>query len=43
LKQSAIQKRDALMAFRKSTFKQNPLAINITEITRVERNQKIMW
>jgi len=43
LKQEAAQKREALMAYRKSTFKEHPLAINITEITRIERNQKIMW
>jgi len=43
LKQNAVQKREALMAYRKSTFKENPLAVNVTEITRIERSQKIMW
>ena len=43
LKQLAAQKREALLEHRKAQFKENPLAINVVEIMRVERNQKIMW
>jgi len=43
LKADAIQKREALLAYRKDQFKKNPLAINAVEIMRIERNQKIMW